>query len=110
MCRIREPDGSIYPQQELARLFEERGSGEIGRRTGFRFQRSKGRVGSSPTFRTKEKRPAIRGSFLLSALFELLEQTGSGQSKLGVDNSLTAAATNCTVRSLSKRLHRISNY
>ena len=44
--------GRIYPQRELARLFEERGSGEIGRRTGFRFQRSKGRVGSSPTFRT----------------------------------------------------------
>ena len=60
-----ESSWGFYPQPELARLFEERGSGEIGRRTGFRFQRSKGRVGSSPTFRTKEKRPASRGSFLL---------------------------------------------
>jgi hypothetical protein len=69
VCRIGEPSRSIYPQRELVRLFEERGSGEIGRRTGFRFQRSKGRVGSSPTFRTKEKRPATSGSFLLSAIF-----------------------------------------
>ena len=110
MCRIGDPGRSIYPQQELARLFEERGSGEIGRRTGFRFQRSKGRVGSSPTFRTKEKRPAICGSFLLSAISKLLQQTGPGQSKLGVDYSPAAAATNCAVRSLGKRLYRISKY
>ena len=56
----------IYPQRELVRLLEERGSGEIGRRTGFRFQRSKGRVGSSPTFRTKEKRPGPSGLFCLT--------------------------------------------
>jgi hypothetical protein len=99
VCRIGEPDRRIYPQRELARLFEERGSGEIGRRTGFRFQRSKGRVGSSPTFRTKEKRPAICGSFLLSAISELLEQTGSCQSKLGVNDSFATTPTNRTVRS-----------
>ena len=63
VCPIGNLGGRIYPQRELARLCEERGSGEIGRRTGFRFQRSKGRVGSSPTFRTKEKRPAACGSF-----------------------------------------------
>ena len=70
-CRKHLFTGTAYrpaikslPQEKLilcqlstvVRLFEERGSGEIGRRTGFRFQRSKGRVGSSPTFRTKNKK------------------------------------------------------
>ena len=57
--------GRIYPQREMVRLFEERGSGEIGRRTGFRFQRSKGRVGSSPTFRTKSKKTRKLASLFL---------------------------------------------
>ena len=52
----------------MVRLCEERGSGEIGRRTGFRFQRSKGRVGSSPTFRTKSKKTRRIASLFLFVL------------------------------------------
>ena len=51
----------------MVRLCEERGSGEIGRRTGFRFQRSKGRVGSSPTFRTKRNKARKLASLFLFA-------------------------------------------
>jgi hypothetical protein len=52
----------------VVRLCEERGSGEIGRRTGFRFQRSKERVGSSPTFRTKNKKTRRIASLFLFGL------------------------------------------
>ena len=64
----RSKAAAKYPipnPKTLARLWEERGSGEIGRRTGFRFQRSKGRVGSSPTFRTNSKKTRkLAGLFL----------------------------------------------
>ena len=60
---------AIPNPKTLARLWEERGSGEIGRRTGFRFQRSKGRVGSSPTFRTNSKKTReLAGLFLFGEL------------------------------------------
>ena len=69
----RSRAGAKYPipnPKSLARLWEERGSGEIGRRTGFRFQRSKGRVGSSPTFRTTSKKTRdLAGLFLLHLAF-----------------------------------------